>query len=63
MKKAIRFLTPTEYWVGGGIIFLNNWICMGSMLSENEKHTAEPLAPEPIVFEVEMPIEKIIRHN
>jgi hypothetical protein len=33
------------------------------MLSETEKHTAEPLAPEPNAFEVEMSVEKIIRHN
>jgi hypothetical protein len=33
-------------------------MCMGVVMLGRYKHTAEPLVPEPSVFEVEMTIEK-----
>ena len=50
--KGDQVLDIHSIWVSGGIIFLNYWKYVVSMSSETEKHTAEPLAPEPSTTEV-----------
>jgi len=51
-------------WLVGGTISLGYSVNMVLVMLGREKYiTAEPLAPEPSAFEVEMAMEKLKRHK
>ena len=60
----ISLQTPTIFCLGGRTISLN---CLNvhrvNDIRQTEMHTAEPLVPEPTVFEVEMAVEKLKSHK
>ena len=55
--------TATVLWLGGGAISPIYRMFMGSMMLGRQKHTAEPLVPEPSAFEVDLAIEKLRSHK
>jgi hypothetical protein len=62
MRGMIWSQTPTEFWLGGGIIsqLLN---VRGVNDRQTEIHTAELLVPKPSAFEAEMVIERLKGHQ
>jgi len=60
---VILLQTPTIFWLGGGTIFLSYRVYMGLMMLGRQKHTAEPIVPEPSVSEFELATEKLKRQK
>ena len=54
---VIWLQTPIVFWLGVGTISLSCSMYMGLATLGRQKHTAEPLVPEPSAFEVELAIE------
>jgi len=57
MGRAIWLQTATVFWVGGGNISPS--YCMFNDDIQTEIHTAEPIVPEPRVFEFELATEEL----
>jgi hypothetical protein len=55
--------TPTVFWLGGGTISQLLNVHGVNDVTRTDIHTAEPLVPEPSVFEAETVIEKLNRHK
>ena len=64
MRRAIRLQTPAVFWLCWRNYFSQLFNVHGvSHVRQTEKHTAEPIVPEPSDFEVEMAIEKLKSHK
>jgi len=55
--------TPTVFWLGGETISQLLNVHGVNDIRQTYIHTAEPLVPEPSVFEIEMVIEKLNSHK
>jgi len=60
---VIFLQTPTVFWFGGATLSVIHWMFLGLFndFRKTEVHTAEPIGPQPIVFGLEMVIEKLGR--
>jgi hypothetical protein len=63
MRRVIRLQIPTLFWIGGGTISLNSSTYLVIVMSGRQKHTAEPLVPEPSAFEIEVAVEVLKVHK
>jgi len=64
MGKVICLQTPTVFWLSGGIISIRYLNEHGFIdVRQNKVQKAEPLVPKPSVFDVEMTIAKLKRHE
>ena len=41
MRKMIWLHTPTLFWLGGGIISISSWMCMGLKMLGRQKYTQQ----------------------
>ena len=54
--------TPSVFWLSGRTISLSYSMYIRLMMLGRQRY-AEPLVPEPSAFDVDMVIEKLIRHK
>jgi hypothetical protein len=64
MRRVICLQTPTVFWLSGVIISIRYLNGHGFINVRQKKvQKAEPLVPKPSVFDVEMTIEMLKRHE
>jgi len=64
MRNVILLQAPTVFWLSGGIISIRYLNGHGFIdVRQNKVQKAEPLVPKPSVFDVEMTVEMLKRHE